>query len=179
MRQRLDGSLAALPWRAFLWSDLDAERTHQLQEGKVVAQFWTGRAPVEVPNGLIRDWIGAAFIPGTNVEHTLRFVQDYANHKNIYVPEVIASKLISHHGNDFQIYLRLLKKEIITVVFDTDHEVHYQSLNRQRWTCRSRTTRIAEVQGVGKPKARRARCVCALSIQRLDQRGASSTTAHR
>jgi len=88
----------------FLWADLDAQRTHQLQEGKVVAQSWTGRAPVEVPNGLIHDWIGAAFIAGTSVENTLALIQDYDNHKNIYAPEVIASKLISHHGNDFQIY---------------------------------------------------------------------------
>jgi hypothetical protein len=95
-----------------LWSDRDAHRTHQLQKGKVVAQFWTGRAPVEVPNGLIHDWIGAAFIPGTSVEHTLALMQDYDNHKNIYVLEVITSKLISHHGNDFQIYLRILKKKI-------------------------------------------------------------------
>ena len=144
MDQTLQGS--------FLWSDQDAQRTHQLQEGKVVAQFWTGRAPVEVPNGLIHDWIGAAFIPGTSVEDTLALIQDYDNHKNIYAPEVIASKLISHHGNHFQIYLRLLKKKIITVVLDTDHEVQYQSIDRGRWTCRSRTTRIAEVQEPGKPK---------------------------
>ena len=136
----------------FLWSDQDAQRTHQLQEGKVIAQFWTGRAPVGVPNGLIHDWIGAAFVPGTSVEDTLAVIQDYDNHKNIYKPEVIASKLISHHGNDFQIYLRLLKKKIITVVLDTDHAVRYQSLDRGRWTCRSRTTRIAEVQGAGTPK---------------------------
>ncbi len=143
MDQTLQGS--------FLWSDLDAQRTHQLQEGKVVAQFCTGRAPIEVSNGLIHDWIGAAFIPGTSVADTLALIQDYDNHKNIYVPEVIASKLISHHGNDFQIYLRLLKKKIITVVLDTDHAVQYQSLDRERWTCRSRTTRIAEVQEAGKP----------------------------
>jgi len=135
----------------FLWSDLDAQRTHQLQEGKVVAQFWAGRAPVEVPNGLIHDWIGAAFIPGTSVAPTLALVQDYDNHKNIYMPEVIASKLISHHGNNFQVYLRLLKKKLITVVLDTDHEVRYQSIDCFRWTCRSRTTRIAEVQEAGKP----------------------------
>lgn len=30
--------------------------------------------------------------------------------------------------------------------------MHYQSLDRQRWTCRSRTTRIAEVHEAGKPK---------------------------
>ena len=136
---------------SFLWSDLDAQRTHQLQEGKVIAQFWTGRAPVEVPDGLIHDWIGAAFIPLTSVEDTLALIQDYDSHKNIYAPEVIASKLKSRQGNDFEIYLRLLKKKIITVVLDTDHGVQYQSLDRERWTCRSRTTRIAE-QEAGKPK---------------------------
>ena len=35
----------------FLWSDLDAQKTHQLQEGEVVAQCCTERAPLEVPNG--------------------------------------------------------------------------------------------------------------------------------
>ena len=36
------------------------------------------------------------------------------------------SRLLSHHGNDFTIFLRLLKKKIITVVMDTEHDVHYQ-----------------------------------------------------
>jgi hypothetical protein len=136
----------------FLWSDLDAQRTKQLQEGKVPAQFWAGAAPVEVPNGLIHDWIGAIFIPGATVQGTLALMQDYDNHKNIYKPEVIASRLVSHRDGDFQIYLRLLKKKIITVVLDTDHEVHYRCLDRCRWTCRSYTTRIAEVQDAGSPK---------------------------
>jgi len=79
-------------------------------------------------------------------------VQDYNNHKNVYKPEVIDSKLVSQHDNDFQIYLRLLKKKIITVVLDTDHDVHYSSLDGTRWFCRSYTTRISEVEDAGKPK---------------------------
>ena len=138
----------------FLWSDRSAERAEQVRGGKVVAQFWLGRGPVKVPSGLIHDWIGAALIPGTTVENTLALVQDYDNHKNIYKPEVIASKLISHHDNDFQIYLRLLKKKVITVVLDTDHDVHYRSRDETRWTCRSYTTRIAEVEDAGTPKER-------------------------
>jgi len=136
----------------FLWSDLVSERTQQVQEGQVVAQFWAGQAPLKVPSGLIHDWIGAALIPDATVEDTLALIQDYDNHKNIYKPEVIASRLISHHDNDFQIYLRLLKKKIITVVLDTDHDVHYRSLDRWRWLCRSYTTRIAEVEDAGSPK---------------------------
>jgi hypothetical protein len=136
----------------FLWSDGSPERAQQVRAGRVVAQFWSGRAPVKVPNGLIHDWIGAAFIPAVNVEKTLALIQDYDHHQNIYQPEVIASRLISHHNNDFQIYLRLLKKKIITVVLDTDHDVHYRSIDPARALCRSYTTRIAEVADAGTPK---------------------------
>jgi hypothetical protein len=138
----------------FLWSDLDSEREQQVRGGRVVAQFRSGHGPVTVPNGLIHDWIGASFIPGTTVEEVLVLVQDYDNHKNIYKPEVIASKIISRRGNDFQIHLRFLKKKIVTVVLDTDHEVHYRSLDRLRWVCRSYTTRISEVEHAGSPEER-------------------------
>ena len=136
----------------FLWSDVNTERAQQVRGGQVVAQFCSGHGPVKVPNGLIHDWIGASFIPGTTVEGVLALVQDYDHHKNIYRPEVIASRVISHRGNDFQIYLRLLKKKIVTVVLDTDHDVHYRSLDRVRWVCRSYTTRISEVEHAGSPK---------------------------
>lgn len=133
----------------FLWSDRNPERVHKVRAGQVVAQFWSGRGPAKVPNGLIHDWIGAAFIPDSSVEDLLAVIQDYNNHKNVYKPEVIDSKLIRRRGNDFKIYLRLLKKKIITVVLDTDHEVHYYRVDRMRWTCRSYTTRIAEVENAG------------------------------
>jgi hypothetical protein len=141
----------------FLWSEGDADRARQVRKGKVIAQFSSGKGPIKVRDGLIHDWIGAAFVPDAKIERVLALVQDYDNHKLIYKPEVIASKLISHSGNDFQIYLRLLKKKVMTVVLDTDHDVHYESLDRtsdrirdrKRWTCRSYTTRIAEVENAG------------------------------
>jgi hypothetical protein len=136
----------------FLWSDASSERAQKIHKGQVVAQFWSGQGPIKVPNGLIHDWIGAAFLPATNLEQTLALIQDYDNHKHIYKPEVIDSKLISRHCNDFQIYLRLLKKKILTVVLDTDHEVHYRSLDSARCVCLSHTTRIAEVLNAGSPK---------------------------
>jgi len=148
MEQTLHGS------GSFLWSDRSSEIAQRVRGGQIVAQFWSGHGPAKVPNGLIHDWIGAAFIPATNLKKTLALIQDYDNHNNIYKPEVIASRLISHHDNDFQIYLRLLKKKVMTVVLDTDHEVHYRPLDRTRWVCRSYTTRIAEVEDAGGPKER-------------------------
>jgi hypothetical protein len=137
---------------SFLWSDAPSERAQLVRGGKVVAQFWSGKGPVKVPNGLIHDWIAAAFIPATNIKKTLALIQDYDNHEAIYKPEVIGSRLISRQGNDFRIYLRLLKKKIMTVVLDTDHEVHYRAVDPKRWICLSYTTRIAEVENAGSPK---------------------------
>jgi hypothetical protein len=148
----MEQSLHAGGGSPFLWSDSDAKRAQQVQEGQVVAQLWSGRAPLNAPNGLIHDWIGAALVPRTSIQRTLALIQDYDNHKNIYKPEVIASRLISHQDNDFQIYLRLLKKKIITVVLDTDHAVHYRAIDASRWVCHSYTTRISEVQDAGSPK---------------------------
>ena len=136
----------------FLWAEGDDERARTVRKGEVVAAFWSGQEPVKVPNGLIHDWIGAAFVPGATVEAALALVQDYDNHKNIYKPEVMDSKLVSHAGNDFTIFLRLLKKKVITVVLDTYHDVHYFSVNSHHWICRSHTTQIREVEDAGTAK---------------------------
>jgi hypothetical protein len=134
-----------------LWSDISAERAGQVREGKTIAELWSGKRPVSVPDGLIHDWIGATCIPATTITQILATIQDYDHHKDIYKPEVIDSKLISRNGDDFEIYLRLLKKKVITVVLDTDHHVHYFSVDPTRWFCHSYTTRISEVEDAGKP----------------------------
>ena len=146
MEATLNGSTS------FLWSDENDDRARRVRSGNILAQLWSDRSPVHITNGLIHDWIGAVSIPATTIEKTLALVQDYDNHKNIYKPEVMDSRLISHHGNDFTIYLRLLKKKIITVVLDTCHDVHYQRVHDDRWFLRSYTTSIAEVDDAGTTK---------------------------
>lgn len=133
----------------FLWSDSRAERAERVRAGEIVAEFSSGHGPVKIASGLIHDWIGAAWMPSATLRATLALIQDYDNHANIYKPEVIASKLISRSGNDFEIYLRILKKKILTVVLDTDHSVHYGQVDRACWVCQSYTTRIAEVENPG------------------------------
>lgn len=144
MEQTLQGT-------GFLWSQQQAERAEKVRHGQIAAQFWSGRGPLKIPSGLIHDWIGAAFIPDSTIPAIFAVIQDYDNHKNIYKPEVIDSKLIRRRGDEFQIYLRLLKKKIITVVLDTDHNVRYYRVDERRWECRSHTTRISEVENSGSP----------------------------
>ncbi len=137
--------------KSFLWVDEQAERRQQVRQGQIVIEGWNGKGQVRVQDGLIHDWIGGVFIPGTTLEKTLALVQNYDNHKKIYQPEVVDSKTVSHSGNDYKIYMRLLKKKILTVVLNTEHEVRYFPLDRTRCHSRSYSTRIAEVRNPGKP----------------------------
>lgn len=136
----------------FLWSDSNSDRQHRLRAGKIEAELWSGDKAVSVTDGLIHDWIGEAFAKDVTVAEAIALVQDYDNHKIIYQPDVVDSRLISRDGNFFKIFLRLLKKKIITVVLDTEHDVFYSRYGENRWTCRSYTTRIAEVEDANTPK---------------------------
>jgi len=136
---RLEGDEASL------WPQTSLVRG-RLRHGEVICAPRNKTGDVKVPYGLIHDWIGAIFIPGATVGGVLKVVQDYDNHKATYSQEVMDSRILEHNGNDYRIYLRLLKRKVITVVLDTEHEVHYRSLGRNRWCSRSSSIRIAEVE---------------------------------
>ena len=138
--------------KTFLWADESPDRARRIKAGEVVVEPTGAKPEIAVPNGLIHDWTGSVFLPGVSLERTLALVRDYDRHKQYYKPEVVDSRVLSHEGNDYRIYLRLLKKQILTVVLDTEHEVHYTQVDAKRWRSNSRTTKIAEVDN-GRPLA--------------------------
>jgi hypothetical protein len=106
---------------------------------------------METPNAIIHHWLGAVFVPGANLPQTIALAQDYNRHQDIYKPEVVRSRLLTHQGNDFTIYYRLRKKKVITVTLNTNHDVHYFPVDSTRWYSRSYSTRIAEVANADTP----------------------------
>ena len=138
--------------KTFLWADESPDRARRVKAGEVVVEPTGAKPEIAVPNGLIHDWVGSVFLPGVSLERTLALVRDYDRHKEYYKPEVVDSRVLSHDGNDYRIYLRLLKKQILTVVLDTEHEVHYTQVDSKRWRSNSRTTKIAELDN-GRPLA--------------------------
>lgn len=138
----------------FLWCAESAERHKQVLAGEVLSQSWNPGGEMKVPGGLIHDWIGAVFIPGATLDKTLKLLEDYSNHKNIYKPEVMDSKLLSRNDDEFKVYMRLLKKKVLTVVLNTNHDARYYPMDAKRCHSRSYSTRIAEVENAGKPGER-------------------------
>ena len=141
--QRLDEHKGAL------WADASPGRAQRLRNGEILVEPFHANPLVSVRDGLIHDWIGAAFLPGVTVEQTLALVQDYNKHKQYYRPEVVESRILSHEDDHFRVFLRLLKKQVVTVVLDTEHDIRYEHLGPQNWRSASRSTRISEVQNAG------------------------------
>ena len=138
--------------RGFLWTDESRQRLDQVRGGQVITQIWNGKGPEPVADGLIHDWIGAVFVPGAKLEQVLAMVRNYDNHYRIYQPEVIDSKTLAHEKDHYKVYLRLLKKKVVTVVLNTEHDVQYFPIDRTRWCSRSYSTRIAQVENAGESK---------------------------
>lgn len=140
--------------KSFLWADESPDRARRVRQGEIVAEPFTGRPDIVVSGGLIHDWIGVVFIPGSTVDETIARLEDYNSHKNIFKPEVIDSRTLSHQGNDYSIYLRLVKKKVVTVVLDTEFDVHYTQVDKTRWRSVSRSRKVAEVVHAGKSDER-------------------------
>jgi hypothetical protein len=136
----------------FLWLDEAGDgRLQRARKGEVVIEPVREKGVIEIKGGMVHDWIAAAHIPKVRLDAVLKTIQNYENHKNLFQPEVIDSKLLQRSGQDYSIHLRLLKKKIITVVLKTDHQVRYFPLDATRQHSRSWTTRIAEVDDAGTP----------------------------
>jgi hypothetical protein len=88
------------------------------------------------------------------LEKTLRLVQDYDHQAEVYAPQVVRAKLISHTGDDFHIFLRLRQKKVITVTLDTEHDAHYDRIDATRTASTSVSTRVQQVENAGEPGER-------------------------
>lgn len=153
--ERMQGELQ--PAGNFLWVDgLTAERRadahHRLQHGEVLTtrlKTHDDSGEISTPGALLHHWVGTVFIPGASLQQVLELLQDYDRHSNYYSPDVSKSKTLEHSGDDFKVYLRLTRKKVITVVLDTDYDVHYKRLDNLRALSSSYSTQIAEIEHVG------------------------------
>ena len=148
---------------SFLYIDgLSQQRRSEVQQlmkqGKIFIERLESRDAsgnvIEAPGGLIHHWIGDVFIPGASIGQVLNLVEDYAHQQDLYQPDVVRSRLLSHNGDDFKVFLRFREKKVVTVTMDTVHEVHYSRLDGAHWYSQSAATRIAEVENPDKPNER-------------------------
>ena len=133
-----------------------AQRTQvmaRLRQGEVLIEK-QGETPSQIPGGLIHDWVGTVLIPKVTVSQVLALIQDYDHSNQHYAPDVVRSRLVSRNGDDFQVFMRLRKHKIVTVVLDTEYKVHYGRTDADHQYSVSRSTRVSEIADPGAPEER-------------------------
>ena len=108
---------------------------------------------IKIPKGLVHHWYGIVLVRGAELEDVLRLVQDYDNHAS-YFEDVEDSRLVSHQGDEYEIFLRLRRKKVITVHYNTEHHVTYHRRAPGEAWSRSESTRIAELDNPGTTRER-------------------------
>lgn len=120
----------------------------RLRQREVVIEK-QGETPSQIPGGLIHDWVGTVLIPKVTIAQALALIQDYNHSSRYYSPDVVQSRLVSRHGEEFHVFLRLKKHKVVTVVLDTEYNVHYGRLDAAHQYSLSRSTRVTEIADPG------------------------------
>ncbi len=140
---RLQGELP------FLWSMESATRAAILERGDIAVEpAWEADSQA-IPGGLVHDWTAAVLIPVTDLERVVGIVTAYDTHATTYAPLVLRSRILERDGARLRVSMRMLRQNVFTVVFDTEHLAEYRRLDARRWWGRSRSARIREVDKPG------------------------------
>jgi putative flippase GtrA len=103
-------------------------------------------------SGLIHRWRATVLLRGVTVDR----VVDMLMNPGTPPPQedVVASRVLARSPNTLRVYLRLMRTSIVTVVYDTEHDVTFDRRSAALATSRSIATKIAEVEGAGTARER-------------------------
>lgn len=106
------------------------------------------------PDSRIHHWAGAVFVPGVTLDQVLTRLREGAGREADNYTDVLASRRLRQDGDHLSVFMKLRRSAIITVTYNTEHDVEYRRLGTRRATGRSVATRIAELDEAGTPRER-------------------------
>jgi len=146
--------------RGFLVSDFSAEaaevRGRVLRGETVVSEMrpaTRGGAELSVPDGIVSHWRGGIFLPGVTLATLLDRLQ-HPPERGPFPPDVLALRVLQRRPDALTLFIRMTQSRVLTVTYDTEHEVSYRHYGARRVSSRSVATKIAEVDGAGTPQER-------------------------
>ena len=134
--------------------DAAAERQAVLGGASVVRKMDTidsrgGR--MAVPSALVHHWRGDVLIPGVTVAALVAQLQAAAPRPQ---EDVLESRVLDRGPDWMWVRLKLQRKTVITVVYNTEHIVTFDRYGSTRATSMSTATKIAEVSNPDTPEER-------------------------
>lgn len=103
-----------------------------------------GRA-FDVPGGTIHQWRGSVIVRGLTVDDVVNALVM----RGIPPPqdEVLESRVLSRSGDSLVVYVKMSRRALVTVTYDTEHAVTFERQSPASAASRSIATRIEEAGG--------------------------------
>lgn len=100
---------------------------------------------IGVPGGTIHDWRGSTLIRGITVDALVRALM----YPGTPPPQedVLESRVLGRSGDSLRVYLKVIRRTIMTVIYDTEHEVTFERQGPGCAISRSVSTKIVESDG--------------------------------
>lgn len=108
---------------------------------------------VKTPGGMVHHWRGTILIPSVRLEQVIHRLR-YPDPELPPQKDVLETKILERDRDFLRIYLKLVRKKIVTVAYNTEHLVHYRRHDPFRVSSRSVATRIAELEKLHTPQER-------------------------
>jgi len=127
----------------------------KVRHGQIVVLPAPGHIPKKVPSGLIHDWMGATFIPGTTIKDVLGVLRDYPKYKEVFAPRILESKTVSATDTEDRFSILLMNKSVISkTALDCEYETRFIRVDDQRMYSITVAKQINEIADYGTPKQR-------------------------
>jgi hypothetical protein len=139
-------ALDFLPGRTEAMADVLAGRIITAPAGAAAS----GGGSISVPGAMVHHWRGAIFIPGVTVARVITSLQQGPPAQE----DVLRSRVLRRGPGWMQVYLRLRRSKIVTVVYDTEHLVRFEADSAARAASTTMLTGVAEVEAPGTPVER-------------------------
>jgi hypothetical protein len=134
----------------FLWAEEDAARMSRVRAGEILVAPVSPDVPLNVPHGLIHDWIGSAFIPNATLSDLFAVIRDYNRYKEFYRPTAVDSKETNHEGDRYSFSMTLVNTSVLLHTgLITEDEAIYTRVDDKRWACTVRTRNVQEIVNMG------------------------------
>ena len=145
--------------RGFLAMDFaasaTADRKAVLAGSFVVNDMATTRpdgSSIEVPDAMVHHWRGAVLLPGARLDQVLSRLQ--AEVPGSGQEDILASSILDRSADRLHVFLKVQRRRIVTVVYNTEHDVTFARYGATRASSASTATKIAELDQPNTPEER-------------------------
>jgi hypothetical protein len=139
----------------FLWMDESPDRASRVRRGETIVAPMVGQGTREAPNGLIHDWIGAAFIPNARIGGLLAVVHDFDRYKEVYKPVVTDSRMLACSAADQEFSMTWRRHVLfVNAAMEGQYREHDFQVDARRGYTVAETVSVQEIEDYGHPAER-------------------------